>query len=249
MLLESGANALLEGYTIEAASSFSSAYERYFEFAINVFCSHLSLNERHISDTFKQVSKQSERQFGAFLFLYLAVFQKPYTLNRKITEIRNRVIHQGHIPTPEEVIEFGELIYQEIYSITQKLQAKLGSDVQNVVSASLSERNRSIPAETPRATTTGAMFYSLASAERKATFREALEGYRKAREAIYGSIPYMRLLRAMLKKSVRVELVETLPQQINNLPRASTGSARTGGLVQRSLSKAVSLYAGVRSRA
>jgi len=38
VLLESAANALIEGYTLEAASSLSSAYERFFEFAINVFC-------------------------------------------------------------------------------------------------------------------------------------------------------------------------------------------------------------------
>src|ERR1700738_4424007 len=37
ILLETAANAFLEGYTIEAASSLSAAYERLFEFAINVF--------------------------------------------------------------------------------------------------------------------------------------------------------------------------------------------------------------------
>ena len=39
----------------------------------------------------------------------------------------------------------------------------------------------------------------------------------------------------MLNKSVRVELVETQPLQINKLQRPSTGSGRTEGLVQPSL--------------
>jgi hypothetical protein len=38
--------------------------------------------------------------------------------------------------------------------------------------------------------------------------------------------------KAALNKSVRVELVETHSLQLNKLPMASTGSARTEGLVQ-----------------
>jgi hypothetical protein len=43
------------------------------------------------------------------------------------------------------------------------------------------------------------------------------------------------LLKATLNKSVRVELVETYLLKINNLQMASTGSARTDGLVQHCL--------------
>lgn len=38
VLLESAIIAMQEGYTIEAAASFSAAYERFFEFAIKVIC-------------------------------------------------------------------------------------------------------------------------------------------------------------------------------------------------------------------
>ncbi|MDO9402293.1 MAG: DUF1016 N-terminal domain-containing protein, partial [Polaromonas sp.] len=41
--------------------------------------------------------------------------------------------------------------------------------------------------------------------------------------------------KATLNKSVRVEPVETLPLQINNLRRTSTGSVRTGRLIQHCL--------------
>jgi len=42
-------------------------------------------------------------------------------------------------------------------------------------------------------------------------------------------------IKAMLNKSVRVELVETQSLQINNLQKPSTGSGRTERLVQQSL--------------
>jgi hypothetical protein len=47
-----------------------------------------------------------------------------------------------------------------------------------------------------------------------------------------GAVP---LFKAALNKSVRVEPVETHSLQINKLPMASTGSARTEGLVQHCL--------------
>src|SRR5690554_2864108 len=88
VLLESAANALLEGYTIEAASTFSAAYERFFEFAIKVFCEKHEIKEESLKSTFKQVAKQSERQIGAFLFLHLATLKVEYRLNEKIPSIR-----------------------------------------------------------------------------------------------------------------------------------------------------------------
>lgn len=193
ILLESAANALIEGYTLEAASSLSSAYERFFEFAINVFCKKSKVPKESIDKTYKQVSTQSERQIGAFLFLHLLIFGKHYTLNKKIPELRNRFIHQGHIPTPEEVIKFGELIYQEILAITNLLNSNLSSELQQVIMDTVQVRNGKIPNEVPRATTTGTMFFSLASADRKETFQEALSSYTESREKLFGSVPYLRL--------------------------------------------------------
>lgn len=194
ILLESAANALIEGYTLEAASSLSSAYERFFEFAINVFCKKSNVSKESIDEMFKQVSKQSERQIGAFLFLHLFVFGKHYTLNKKIPELRNKIIHQGYIPTPDEVIKLGELIYQEIVTITNLLSTELSIELQQVVMETVQVRNEKIPNEMPRATTTGTMFFSLANGTRKETFQEALFGYTESREKLFGSEPYLRFL-------------------------------------------------------
>lgn len=194
VLLESAANAILEGYTIEAASTFSAAYERFFEFAINVFCKKHKIEEMPLKNTFKQVSIQSERQIGAFLFLHLITFNKEYKLNKEIAPFRNRVIHQGYIPPPEEVISFGEHIYQEIYSIAQLLKNTFPDELQSIVNDGLVARNKAIPNGTPRATSTGAMFFCLSMSEQKPNLKEALTAYKEAREMIIGAMPYMKAL-------------------------------------------------------
>lgn len=192
VLLESAANALIEGYTLEAASSLSSAYERFFEFAINVYCKKNNTSKEALNETFKQVSRQSERQVGGFLFLHLLTFGTHYTLNKKIPELRNKVIHQGYIPTPDEVADLGELIYNEILTITALIKANLSSEMQQVVMDTVQRRNKKIPQDIPRATTTGTMFFSLAMAEQKDSFQEALISYKEAREKVNGSVPFLR---------------------------------------------------------
>ncbi len=194
ILLESAANALLEGYTIEAASSLSAAYERFFEFAIKVLCKKNSITKEALDKTFKQVSKQSERQIGGFLFLYLITFRTEYTLNTKIVETRNKIIHQGYIPAPEEVINFGELIYKEIYSITQLMKSKLLNEMQQVIMDDLKSKNEKLSASTPRATSSGAMFFSLSMAEQKQDFQEALAFYKESKEKLFSSVPYLKVL-------------------------------------------------------
>jgi len=193
ILLESAATALLDGYTIEAASSLSAAYERFFEFAIFVFCKKNVTIDESLKETFKQVSKQSERQIGGFLFLHLITFGYHYTLNNKIPELRNKVIHQGYIPTQEEAITFGELVYQEIYSITQLIKTRLSNEMQSVIKDALKLKRAKIKEGTPCATA-GAMFFSLSMVEQKKDFKEALASYKEANKIIYDSAQYMKLL-------------------------------------------------------
>lgn len=194
VLLESAANALIDGYTLEAASSLSSAYERFFEFAINVFCIRSNISKTLVEKTFKQVSRQSERQIGGFLFLYLVTFGRHYTLNDEIPKTRNKIIHKGHIPTPDEVISFGELVYGEILAITNLIESELSSEVNEIIMATLQRRSEKIPEEIPRATTTGTHFFSLAMKNRKASFSEAIDEYKDTRERIRKSMPYLRVL-------------------------------------------------------
>lgn len=193
VLLESAANALIEGYTLEAASSLTSAYERFFEFTTNVFCKKYGISKEAAEENYKQVSKQSERQIGGFLFLYLLAFGSPYKLNKKITEQRNLVIHQGYIPTPNEVIKLGELIYEEIFSITKLIKSQLQNEMQQVITDTIQARNKKIPPGMCRATSTGLMFFSLTT-DNKENFKDAINSYKESREKLFGSIDLLRAL-------------------------------------------------------
>lgn len=194
VLFESAANALIEGYTLEAASSLSSAYERFFEFATNVFCKKYNIPNEALEETYKQVSKQSERQIGGFLYLHLLVFGVNYKLNKKIPELRNRVIHQGYIPTPDEVINLGELIYQEVLSVTNLIRSNLNSEMQQVIRDTLQARNDKIPANMCRASSTGTMFFSATGEDNKGNFQEALASYEESRKKLFDAVPYLRIV-------------------------------------------------------
>ncbi|MBL4900691.1 MAG: hypothetical protein JKX76_13860 [Colwellia sp.] len=201
ILLESAVNALIDGYTLEAASALSSAYERFFEFTIKVLCSKQGVNDQELKNTFKHVSRQSERQLGGFLFLYLLEFGESYNIDKKLVKFRNKVIHKGYIPTPNEVEGFAEKVYSEIYLITQKLKSQCGGHIQKVIMADLEDRNRKLPSNMPRATSTGTIFFSLSHEEQKVSFHEAFIYYKYSQKMMLDSTPNMKALSNLIKNS------------------------------------------------
>lgn len=123
-----GANALLDGYFRDALASFASSLERYFEFALRVVMGKKQINQDPLQATWKMMSMQSERQFGAFIAVWLMETGKPYTKlsQNKITEqanLRNKVIHQGKIPTLDECLNYGQYVIDVIAPIEQVLLA------------------------------------------------------------------------------------------------------------------------------
>lgn len=106
ILFEVAVHAIIDGYYREAISSFSASLERYYEFFIKVVS--VALPGNVFEKGWKQVSSQSERQLGAYIFTYIVFFQKlPETLPQTLTALRNNVIHKGYIPSRKEAVEFG----------------------------------------------------------------------------------------------------------------------------------------------
>lgn len=200
ILLESGANAYLDGYTLEACASFYAALERFYEFAIQVICLSKGISNKIYKEMFTRMSRQSERQLGAFMVLYLIEFGEPYILDEKIVKFRNSVIHKGVIPTPEKTNWFVSEIYKEIYLLYLKLESKELDFIRSVIFSELEERNRKIPQNMARATSSGTIFFNTANVERKPTFDEALKAYKEAQERIKSSIPYMSLFNQLIKE-------------------------------------------------
>lgn len=71
VLFDLGALALIDGYPREAITSIASSLERFYEFYINVICLKHKINIDNFKSSWNHVSSQSERQFGAYIFLYL----------------------------------------------------------------------------------------------------------------------------------------------------------------------------------
>ena len=121
ILFHLGLLALRHGYSREAARTLRQV-ERFHEFSISVLAKeHEGRREGVLSpvederysfdadvedesnsfdaehqEVWKLMSRQSERQYGAYLMLYFITFyRKPTTMNRKFTEFRNAVIHKG----------------------------------------------------------------------------------------------------------------------------------------------------------
>lgn len=124
VLFHLGALALLDGHSREAVASFAAALERFYEFYIRAIRIKRSIQVQEFNKCWKSVAKQSERQLGAFLFLYLLENNRMVKLiDDKLISFRNNVIHQGYIPSYEEVFRYGESVMAFIMSVAKELRA------------------------------------------------------------------------------------------------------------------------------
>lgn len=115
LLFDIGACALLDGYHREAVSSFSSSLERFCEFFVRASFLQNGYEASEIEAVWNQVAKQSERQLGAYVTVYMRECGTvaPLLVSKSI-EFRNKVIHQGKIPTRSESVAYGEAVLEVI---------------------------------------------------------------------------------------------------------------------------------------
>lgn len=125
VLIQSAAKAFADGYTNEVVAVMSAALERTYEFYIRVSCRAKGISRDSLEKAWKGVSAQSERQFGAFQFLYLIDHGQPFTpLEEFITKTRNSVIHKGRIAREKETVSFAEIVFKRIREIEASIQSK-----------------------------------------------------------------------------------------------------------------------------
>lgn len=138
VLFDMGAMALIDGYPREAVSSFAASLERFYEFCIKVFLLKRKVSMDKFNDTWKLVSNQSERQLGAFYFLYLDILGTvPKGIDKKQIEFRNKVIHKGYIPKCEEVIKYADCLLNYIFEVLKELRLFCKEEIQQVTSNKL----------------------------------------------------------------------------------------------------------------
>lgn len=145
VLVKSAARAFLDGYTNEVVAVMSSALERSYEFYIRVSCRAKGLSADVLEDAWKGVAAQSERQFGAFQFLYLLDQESPFRPDPFITEVRNKVVHRGKIVRESETLEFAEKVFKIIQNLESMLQSKFPAFVSEESEREVKSQEAKIP--------------------------------------------------------------------------------------------------------
>jgi hypothetical protein len=128
LLFEPGVNELVDGYPRAAVESFASALERFQEFFVRVVMVHFSVPATEVDAAWKSVSKQSERQLGAYIASSLMLTKSRPPLLNPNTEVRfrNQVIHDGYVPTHDEAVAFGDAVMALINPALDVLRTTAG---------------------------------------------------------------------------------------------------------------------------
>lgn len=124
LLFQQATYCIMDGYYREAISTYNAALERFLEYAIEVMMLSNAL-DIDFNKLWKEVSNQSERQLGAFYFLYSLHFNElPCFLDKNKVTLRNQVVHKGKLASKEEALDFGKYVFDYIKSILRKLREK-----------------------------------------------------------------------------------------------------------------------------
>ena len=185
ILFDIGANAILDGYYRESVSSFTSSLERFYEFGLKVLCKKRGMKTGVFLNAWKQVSNQSERQLGAFLFLWASEFgEVPKLLNSNDVGFRNSVIHKGKIPSKEEALEYGNTILTIIRPKITLLKSSCGEQIEDVTFEHIRDCSNIGEGQVSGGTMFAKTIVSLASDNNSQTLEEALAGMLKWREVL-----------------------------------------------------------------
>src|SRR6202044_359671 len=155
MLLDSGATALLEGFTLEACASFAAALQRFYEFGSRVAFVGRDMPAALFDGIFSEMARQSERQLGAFLLVHALEFGSAYKPKPSIAKFRNDVIHKGVIPTVEKAHKYCCEVYETIYTLFGMIRMKHEDGIQSVVMQELGKRRTKLPSDMRVSTSAG----------------------------------------------------------------------------------------------
>ena len=175
-----GTQALIDGYTREAIVNVASSLERFYEFCIELFCEINKVSCDSYQTTWKLISKQTERQLGAYFLLYLNCLKRlPVHIPDKQVNFRNRVIHQGYIPNNQEVMEYICCVYEVIKASILELRSNFLEDIYLVVYRQVDRLKCKISAENILGVADANVINLLSPDMMEETYPKALEKIRK----------------------------------------------------------------------
>ncbi len=123
VLAETAVQAIVDGFYRDAVTSFSASLERFHEFYLESVTLTRGVSSQNFANTWALVRNQSERQLGMFIAAYVCENNSVPALlpNQARTagsvEFRNRVTHQGQIPTRQQAIEFGQAVIDLVENV------------------------------------------------------------------------------------------------------------------------------------
>ncbi len=136
VLAETAMQAIVDGYFRDAVASFAAALERFYQFYVEVVARSKGVSSTIQTATWKHVANQSERQLGMFIGVYqMENGDVPPLLDQKRVAFRNRVIHQGYLPTEEEAIEFGQAVVDLVQPLINGIMPRYLSDIEALTNA------------------------------------------------------------------------------------------------------------------
>src|SRR5262249_9773787 len=96
-----------------------------------IFVHNAKVEPVHHDETWKLVSNSSERQLGAFLFLYLTNMNKPFLEGKARKEFdnerknfRNKIVHQGQFPTRVDAEHYARYVFGLILRTKRELDER-----------------------------------------------------------------------------------------------------------------------------
>ncbi|MBE1237915.1 hypothetical protein IHV25_09700 [Phaeovibrio sulfidiphilus] len=112
ILFQASVYSILDGCYRDAILFLFSCVDSFYEYALRVIFSDRGLDDDIFKACWEDVSQQSERRRGAFVFLWVRTFGGcPELLSDKWVSLRNTVAHGGKIPTRQEAVDFGNAVF------------------------------------------------------------------------------------------------------------------------------------------
>jgi hypothetical protein len=146
LLYDSALLAIRDGHLMEAVSGIAASVERCHEFCVKVWLARGGIPVDEFRQAWKYLAKQTERQIGAFHMLYLQQYKTAAPTHQKSVEFRNRVIHQGYLPTRDEVLKYAGDMLEYMFTVLRKLRETHETEVQQVLLSELRARWAQAPA-------------------------------------------------------------------------------------------------------
>lgn len=154
ILFQIGLNAVLDGYSRDAVTSFYSSMEHFFEYYLAVIATKNGIEGGAFKKGWNAVKVQSERQLGAFIIVHVCENGRaPHipdrieiSRNMTLTSFRNKVVHQGRIPTIDEAIRFGDGVLSIISPVLAQLRNSHPEEVAKVDDHYFQSALRNLPA-------------------------------------------------------------------------------------------------------